>query len=76
MSMRIFNWDPNKNQQFMEERNKSFEEVVFHIQNGGLLDDIAHPNEDDYPNQNIFIVGILSALVCVSSPGRSIKKNY
>jgi uncharacterized DUF497 family protein len=56
--MKIFNWDPNKNQKLMEERNKSFEEIVFHIQNGGLLDDISHPNENDYPKQKIFVVGV------------------
>jgi hypothetical protein len=31
---------------------------VFHIQNGGLLDDIVHPNIADYPGQRIFVVAI------------------
>ncbi len=34
------------------------EEVVFHIQNGALLDDIVHPNSRDYPGQRIFVVCI------------------
>ena len=41
-----------------KERNVSFEEVIFHIEHGGLLDDIVHPNASAYPNQRIFIVGI------------------
>lgn len=39
-------------------RNVSFEEVIFHIEHGGLLDDIVHPNASDYPNQRIFVICI------------------
>lgn len=56
--MRIFNWNSDKNQQLIVERGLSFEEVVFHIQSGRLLDDIAHPNTKDYANQRIFVVNI------------------
>lgn len=56
--MKVFNWNSEKNQQLIEERGKSFEEVVFHIQNDGLLDDISHPNAIDYPNQKIFVIAI------------------
>ena len=56
--MKIFNWNSDKNQQLIVERGRSFEEVIFHIQNGGVLDDIAHPNTTDYANQRIFIVNI------------------
>ncbi len=56
--MKIFNWSSDKNQQLIEDRNRSFEEVVFYLQNGGLLDDISHPNALDYSNQRIFVVAI------------------
>ncbi len=56
--MKILNWNSDKNQQLIEGRGKSFEEAVFYIQNGGLIDDIVHPNARDYPNQKIFIVNI------------------
>ena len=56
--MKLFNWNAEKNHILIEERGKSFEEVIFHIQTGGLLDDIRHPNASDYPNQRIFIVNI------------------
>ena len=57
--MKNFNWNADKNQQLIAERGKSFEEVVFHIQNGDLLDDITHPNTQDYSHQRIFVVNIL-----------------
>ncbi|UYM18530.1 BrnT family toxin [Endozoicomonas euniceicola] len=57
--MKTFNWNADKNQQLIAERGKSFEEVVFHIQNGDLLDDIAHPNKMAYAHQRIFVVNIL-----------------
>ncbi|SCX19552.1 Ribonuclease toxin, BrnT, of type II toxin-antitoxin system [Nitrosomonas eutropha] len=56
--MKIFNWSPDKNQQLIVDRGKSFEEAVFSILNGGLLDDIVHPNNTDYPNQRIFVIQI------------------
>ena len=56
--MKLFNWNAEKNHLIIKDRGKSFEEVVFYIQNGGLLDDIRHPNGSDYPNQRMFIVNI------------------
>ena len=56
--MKIFNWNSEKNRQLIEERGRSFEEAIFHIENGGLLDDICHPNALEYPHQKIFIVAI------------------
>jgi len=32
--------------------------VLFALQAGRLLDDLAHPNDNKYPNQRIFIVEI------------------
>jgi uncharacterized DUF497 family protein len=58
LCVRIFNWNPDKNQELILERGISFEEVVFHIENGNLLDDIVHPNSRVYPNQRIFVVYI------------------
>ena len=56
--MKQFKWNASKNQLLMLERDKSFEEIVFHIQNGGLLDDIVHPNALGFPSQRIFVVCI------------------
>jgi hypothetical protein len=40
------------------ERNVSFEEVVFYIEKGQLLDIIENPNQVGYKGQKIFIVNI------------------
>ena len=42
----------------MSERGISFEDVVFALQSGGLLDDVVHPNKERYPNQRMFVVRI------------------
>ena len=63
--MKQFNWDVKKNQQLIEERNISFEEVIFHLQSDSLIDDIAHPNQKDYAHQRMFIVAIESYVYLV-----------
>lgn len=56
--MKPLNWNPDKNHQLIEDRNISFEDVVFYLSHDGLVDDIQHPNKDKYPKQRIFIVSI------------------
>ncbi|MBL4942423.1 MAG: BrnT family toxin [Colwellia sp.] len=56
--MKEFDWNPIKNRQLIEERGISFEGVVFYLQNGFLVDDVAHPNKEKYPNQRIFVIDI------------------
>jgi len=54
--MKYFEWNEEKNKWLKENRNLSFEEIVFFIENGGLLDTYEHPNKDKYPRQSIFVV--------------------
>lgn len=63
--MKIYNWNAEKNEQLIVERGISFEEIVFYIENNGLLADIAHPNSQDYSHQRIFIVAIESYVYLV-----------
>ena len=56
--MKYFDWNNEKNEELKAERGVSFEEVVFSIMSGGLLDTLAHPRPDKYPNQRVFIVHI------------------
>jgi uncharacterized DUF497 family protein len=56
--MKSFNWNSLKNQQLIEERQISFEDILFNIQKGRLLDDIEHPNQVKYPSQRIFVVEV------------------
>lgn len=42
----------------MAERGVSFEDVVFHIMAGDILDTIDHPNQQRYPGQQVHVVAI------------------
>jgi hypothetical protein len=54
--MKYFSWNPEKNELLKKERQISFEEVVFYIEMGFLLDVLEHPNQEKYKGQKIFIV--------------------
>ena len=56
--MKPFAWNPEKNSLLRQERNIAFEDVVFHIMAGDILDTVEHPNQDKYPGQKIHIVAI------------------
>ena len=47
-----------KNEFLQRTRGVSFEEVLFHIQNGDVLDVIKHPNPARYPSQNIIVLNM------------------
>lgn len=54
--MKPIHWSAEKNAQLIQERGVSFEEILFSLQRGGLLDDLVHPNREAYPHQRIFVV--------------------
>ncbi len=56
--MKVINWNAAKNQELIESRGVSFEDVVFYLQQGVLLDDLEHPNPEKYSNQRIFVLEI------------------
>jgi uncharacterized DUF497 family protein len=56
--MKEFRWDFDKNEKLRKERNLSFLQILFQIENGYLIDIIKHPNEDKYPSQKMFIIKI------------------
>ena len=56
--MKPITWNPDKNRKLIVERNISFENIIFSLQSGGLLDDISHPNMEKYPHQRLFIISI------------------
>ncbi|NQU66239.1 MAG: toxin [SAR324 cluster bacterium] len=51
-------WNNDKNLTLYRERGTSFENIVFAIENDGLIDVIPHPNPGKYPNQSIYVVDI------------------
>ena len=56
--MKPFRWNPEKNEALRADRNVSFEQVVVAIKTGGLLDILAHPNQEKYPRQRILVVAV------------------
>jgi uncharacterized DUF497 family protein len=56
--MRYFDWSTDKNERLREQRDITFEEIVFHILHDGLLDILEHPNKEQYPDQRIFVVDV------------------
>lgn len=52
----IFRWSDEKNELLKNERDVCFEDVVTLINEDKILDIIAHPNREKYPNQNIYIL--------------------
>ena len=56
--MKYFTWDAGKNEKLKTQRGVSFEEIVFHIERGDVLDILEHPNEERYEGQRIFVMSI------------------
>lgn len=56
--MKPYDWNDEKNEWLRQERGITFEDIVFHLAQGGLLDTIQHPNQRQYPGQRVFIVNV------------------
>ena len=56
--MKYFEWDNEKNERLKKERGISFEEIVFHIERGDILDILEHPNQEKYKGQQVFVVNV------------------
>ena len=56
--MKPINWNSDKNRKLIVERGISFEDIVFSLQSGCLLDDILHPNSEKCPTQRVFVVEV------------------
>ena len=56
--MKSINWNTEKNLVLKESRGVCFEDVVFFIERGDILDDYLHPNQQEYPGQRIMVIGI------------------
>ena len=54
--LKYFAWDEAKNDKLKADRGIGFEEIVFHIERGGFLDVLVHPNQTRYGGQRIFVV--------------------
>lgn len=56
--MKYFSWSLDKNEVLRQERGISFEEIVYHIEQGHVLDLLDHPNQERYAGQRILVVAV------------------
>lgn len=54
--MKWFGWDDAKNAKLRAERGIGFEDIVFHIDRGDLLDTVDYSHTDRYAGQRMFVV--------------------
>lgn len=54
--MKYFAWDEAKNEKLKAERGIGFEDILFHIERGDVLDILEHTNPARYAGQRIFVV--------------------
>ena len=53
-----FIWDESKNTWLIAERGISFDEIVYYIMNGYLIDVIPNVNQEKYPGQLVFVINL------------------
>ncbi len=53
-----FGWSEEKNLRLQRERGIGFEEIVFHIEKGDLLDRLEQPQPERFGQQRIFVVRV------------------
>jgi uncharacterized DUF497 family protein len=56
--MKSIAWNAAKNELLKAQRGLSFEDVVFHIQAGDIIETIEHPKQKRYPGQYIHVIRI------------------
>lgn len=56
--MKPIAWNADKNAWLKAERGVSFEDVVYHMMAGDIVDTVDHPNQTRYPGQKIHMVAI------------------
>jgi len=54
--MKHFAWSSEKDESLRKERGISFEEIVYHIEQGDVADILEHPNQKRYPGQRVLVV--------------------
>ena len=52
----MYKWSEEKNKILLSQRGVSFDDVIYEIENNGIIDHYKHPNKEKYPNQYIFML--------------------
>jgi hypothetical protein len=56
--VKFINWNTEKSVALKSSRGICFEDIVFYIERGDILDDYLNPNQKAYPGQRIMVIGI------------------
>jgi len=56
--MKYHNWNPDKNELLKHTRGISFNDIVYYLEHGHLIEIIEHPDQDLYKNQKMYIMNI------------------
>jgi hypothetical protein len=56
--MKSINWNTEKSVALKASRGVCFEDVVFFIERGEILDDYVRPNQKTYPRQRIMVISV------------------
>jgi hypothetical protein len=51
-----YDWNPDKNDWLKQNRNISFEQIIFHLGQDDIWRTADHPNQEQYPNQRLYFV--------------------
>ena len=51
-----YEWNPEKNEILKNERDISFEQIIFHLMKGDIWRIGDHPDQEKYPGQKIYFV--------------------
>ena len=87
--MKHISWNTEKNAKLKRERGIGFEDVLFQLNDGKILDIVDNPNNQRYPNQKVFVIEINEYIYYVPFvededevflktiiPSRKLKKQY
>jgi hypothetical protein len=53
-----YEWHPEKNEWLKDNRNISYEQIIFHLSQGDVWKTADHPDQKNYPDQKIYFVVI------------------
>ena len=70
--MKKFEWNQKKNIRLKRERDISFEEIVFAIGNGSLLDEVERPSKRNQGLLVVYLKDYIYIVPCVKGKGDSI----
>ena len=54
----MYRWNEEKNELLLSQRGVSFNDVLYELENNGVIDNYKHPNIEKYPNQYIYVISL------------------